>query len=172
MRIKHNATIAAHATAIADELGIKPSRAGRAVRAEQADRLARLLEAEERPSTRKTKAGMQSLRGRVRVERCTRWEEVADFNDEVDERPTHWGVVCHSGHGQWYVTTAAECEGRIDLNTVAVRHHTDRVIGVMGYWERDLRFAPIGRAHRDWAATESRIIVGWSLDKEYYFYRK
>lgn len=171
MRIKHSAAISAYAAKAADELGLKPSRAGWAVRTQQAERLARLLEAEERSTTRKVKAGVQVVMGRVRVERCTRWEEVADFNDEV-EREYHWGVVCHTSDGQWYVTTAAESENRMDLNTVAVRHHSDRIIGVMGYWERDLRFAPIGRAHRDWASTDNRIILGWSADGEYYFYRK
>lgn len=171
MRIKSNTRIATIAAITADELGIKPSRAGWAVRTQQAERLARLLEAEERVSTHKPKAGKQAIAGRVRVERAEEMEEVADFNDEV-EREYHWGVVCHTSDGQWYVTTAAESENRMDLNTVAVRHHSDRIIGVMGYWERDLRFAPIGRAHRDWASTDNRIILGWSADGEYYFYRK
>lgn len=167
MRIKHdnNATVAAA------ELGIKPSRYARELRAEQAERLLREDGSAERPTTRKVKAGKQGVAGRTRVERCARWDEV-DFNDEV-EHEYHWGVVCHSKDDEWYVTTAAMLEDRMDLNSVQVRHHTDRIIGVMGFWEkRDLRFAPLGRAHRDWAATEGRIIVGWSLDKEYYFYRK
>jgi hypothetical protein len=171
MRIKHDNNARINATVAADELGIKPSRSGWKIRAEQAERLARLLEMEDRPSTHKAKRGKQAVAGRVRVERVEVEveEELVDF----DERPTHWGVVCHSANGEWYVTTAAMLEDRIDLNTVAVRHYTDRVIGVMGFWEkRDLRFAAVGRAHRDWAATDDRLILGWSLDKEYYFYRK
>lgn len=165
MGIKRNTQIAA------EILAVKASRLQAVAYAEQAERL---LREDDRPTARKAKKGKQAIAGRTRVERverCTRWEEVADFNDEV-EREYHWGVVCHTSDGQWYVTTAAMLEDRIDLNTVAVRHHTDRVIGVMGYWERDLRFAPIGRAHRDWASTDNRIIVGWSADGEYYFYRK
>lgn len=162
MGIKRNIAI------VSEIMSVKASRLQATARAEQAERLFRQDE-QVRPV--KAKSGKQSLRGRVRVERCTRWEEVADFNDEV-EREYHWGVVCHTSDGQWYVTTAAESENRMDLNTVAVRHCGDRIIGVMGYWERDLRFAPIDRAHRDWASTDNRIILGWSADGEYYFYRK
>lgn len=69
MRIKSNAAIAAIAAITADELGIKPSRSGWAVREQQAERFARLLEAEDRPSTHKVKRGVQAITGRVRVER-------------------------------------------------------------------------------------------------------
>lgn len=70
MRIKSNAAISAYAAITADELGMKPTRAGWGVREKQAQRFARLLEAEERPTTRKAKAGKQAITGRVRVERA------------------------------------------------------------------------------------------------------
>lgn len=168
MRIKHSVKIAARAAAAADEFGIKPSRAGWAVRAEQVERLARLLEMEERVSTHKPKRGKQAIVGRTRVEWVA--EEVETV--EADDRPRHWGVVCQTATGVVYVTTASEQEGRMDLNSVAVLYHTDRIVGVMGFWQSDLRFAPSDYAHRDWAETESRSILGWSTDKEYYFYRK
>lgn len=164
MGIKRSIEIAAEIT------GTKASRIAADAAMQQAERLLR-EDADIRPSTHKVKRGKQGATGRTRVERC-RWEEVVDLNDEVDETVTHWGVVCHSKDNEWYVTTAAESENRMDLNTVQVRHRTDRIVGVMGFWEkRDLRFAPIGRAHRDWAVTD-RMILGWSADKEYYFYRK
>lgn len=79
MRIKHSARIATYAAIAADELGMKPSRAGWGVREKQAQRLARLLEVEDRPTNRKAKAGVQAITGRTRVERV----EV----EEVIERP-------------------------------------------------------------------------------------
>lgn len=82
MRIKHNAQIAITATIAADEFGIKPSRAGWAVRAEQVERLARILEADDRPSTHKVKRGVQAVMGRVRVERAEVKEVI-----EADDRP-------------------------------------------------------------------------------------
>lgn len=171
MRIKSNTRIATISTAAAEELGMKPSRYGWGVRQAQAERLARLLEAEDRVSTRKVKQGKQAIAGRTRVERVN-VKEVEVEMEVVDNRPRHWGVVCCTADGECYVTTASEQEGRMDLNSVAVLYHTDRIVGVMGFWQSDLRFAPSDYAHRDWAETESRSILGWSTNKEYYFYRK
>lgn len=69
MRVKQSTRIATYAAIAADELGMKPTRAGWGVREKQAQRLARLLEVEERPTNRKPKRGVQALMGRVRVER-------------------------------------------------------------------------------------------------------
>ena len=136
MRIKHNAAIAAYANTTADELGIKPSRAGWAVRAEQAERLARLLEAEDRPTTRKAKQGKQAVMGRTRVERARR-VEVEEVEMAVDTRPRHWGVVCQTVSGSVYVTTAVVVNHRVDVDTVATAAPTDRVVGVTNWLEDD-----------------------------------
>ena len=76
MRIKHSARITAIANVAADELGLKPSRAGWTIRAEQAERLARILDLQERTTTHKPKRGVQAIAGRVRVARAVRATEV------------------------------------------------------------------------------------------------
>lgn len=99
MRIKSNAAISAYAAITADELGMKPTRAGWGVREKQAQRFARLLEAEERPTTRKAKRGVQAITGRVRVERarCVELEEVEmehthQGQGQDNNRDFHWVI--------------------------------------------------------------------------------
>lgn len=135
MRIKSNTRIATIAAITADELGIKPSRSGWAVREQQAERFARLLEAEDRPTTRKPKRGVQALRGRVRVERVDVKEVEVEM--AVDTRPRHWGVVCQTVSGSVYVTTAVVVNHRVDVDTVATAAPTDRVVGVTNWLEDD-----------------------------------
>ena len=95
MRIKSNTAIANVANGAAEELGMKPSRYGWGVREQQAARLARILEAEERPTTRKSKAGKQAITGRVRVERVRCVEVEVEGVDMLDDRTEiipldHW----------------------------------------------------------------------------------
>lgn len=95
MRIKHSARIATYAAIAADELGMKPSRAGWGVREKQAQRLARLLEVEDRPTNRKAKAGKQAITGRTRVERVNVKEVEVEGVDMLDDRTEiipldHW----------------------------------------------------------------------------------
>lgn len=112
MRIKHNAAIAAIANNAADELGLKPSRAGWAVRAEQLKRLERLLEAEERPTTHKPKRGKQALRGRVRVERVRCVEVEVEGVDMLDDR-----TEIPLGHWYSYDCSCSQC-ARMRAETV------------------------------------------------------
>jgi hypothetical protein len=135
MRIKHSVKIAAAAAAAADQMGLKPSRYGWGVRSEQAERLARMLE-EERPSSRKAKAGLQGLRGRVRVENAIKEDEV---EIEMDNRPREWGVVCEGNDGIYVTTAVVDVNGQIEVDTVATASTNDRIIGVTN-WLKSSRF--------------------------------
>lgn len=171
MRVKSNTRIAIIATTIADELGMKPTRAGWGVRAQQAARLERLLEAEERVSTHKPKRGVQAITGRTRVERAV---EEAVIEVEEDNRPRQWGVVCQTVTGSIYVTTAVVDNDRVDVDTIAVVTQTDRVVGITN-WVKDNRFQYlrsmfVGNIDHPDCAELIAEVIGYSSDNYLVWY--
>lgn len=173
MRIKHSAAISAYAAKAADELGMKPSRAGWAVRTQQAERFARLLEAEDRPSTHKVKRGVQAIAGRVRVERGRPCVEVDEVEMVADDRPRQWGVVCQTVSGVIYVTTAVVDEG-VDVDTIATDSPRDRIVGVTN-WIKDNRFSHlesmfVGNIDHPDCAEKIGEVIGFSADNYLVWY--
>ena len=129
---KHNTTLTAAAAIIADEMGVKPSRTVRQVRA-----LA-VSVCEFGP-----RKGSEGRRPEVAV------PELPEFARRVVPAPSwvyvettsRWGVVMED-QGRIFVTSAEpETEdGRIDLTTLP----KGRVVGVCGYWKYfDSRFPSV-----------------------------